>query len=485
MAAVPEVSRNQLQDAIKTTKSKFLNVNPTELQEHLYNSYSGISNILLKYRNGGGAAGWSEELNDYTPEERHQLENSIKQLAGFIDPILLGNNQQQSQQKGGANLRPSVSDDAVISYSDPFGPLNPDDISIDRTYKKLKDFISSLDEKNRVLAKTLGPFRFIDEMRVDPKIPLPPPLPPLSIPAKAIIPAIMTFLELLRVFVSFGPMSNDFLRKTFSLVLAFADIATGSWKNAVLSGLGAFGSYPLLLGIIGKLLNNTFELMSPEIQTELSDIIFKGTKSVFVGFWLYLFSILSPDFIRGIVNTSLATLEKPLEEFNKKMGALEEKLEANLAPKGLHVSLPKIPMELLPSLDDIQNIQILAARPEIYCSPEFQQVIDPLMKIVPLRLVLELLGVPTQADDIATKCKGVPTEIVDAVVEKLEPKVEIIPGGPLNFEAKLPKLPNLPNIPKLPNTRKIAFPPTPVRRGGGSRKYKKTRRSRQSRRSRH
>jgi hypothetical protein len=183
MAAVPEISRNQLQDAIKTTKSKFLNVNPTELQDHLYNSYTGISNILLKYRQGNGNAGWSEELNDYTPEERQQLEGSMKQLAGFIDPILLGNNQPQQrqpqqpqqQQKGGANLRPSVSHDAVISYSDPFGPLNPDDISIDRTYKKLKGFISSLDDKNRVLAKTLGPFRFIDEMRVDPKIPLPPP----------------------------------------------------------------------------------------------------------------------------------------------------------------------------------------------------------------------------------------------------------------------------------------------------------------------
>jgi hypothetical protein len=100
------------------------------------------------------------------------------------------------------------------------------------------------------------------------------------------------------------------------------------------------------------------------------------------------------------------------------------------------------------------------------------------MKIVPLRLVLELLGVPTQADDIATACKGVPTEIVESITEKLEPKVEIIPGGPLNFEAKLPKLPN---IPKLPNTRKIAFPPTPVRKHkGGS---KKTRRSKHSRRS--
>ena len=145
MAAVPEISRNQLQDAIKTTKSKFLNVNPAELQEHLYNSYSGISNILLKYRQGNGNTGWSEELNDYTPEERNTLESSMKQLAGFIDPIILGRNQQpqaqQQPQAGGANLRPSVSDDAVISYTDPFGPLNPDDISIDRTYKKMKDMM--------------------------------------------------------------------------------------------------------------------------------------------------------------------------------------------------------------------------------------------------------------------------------------------------------------------------------------------------------
>uniref|UniRef100_A0A6C0IAD9 Uncharacterized protein n=1 Tax=viral metagenome TaxID=1070528 RepID=A0A6C0IAD9_9ZZZZ len=465
-----DVSRKQLQDAIKNTKNSFLKADPNQLQDYLYKSYEGISKILLNYKQGGGAAGWSASLDGYTPEEHAQLETAMKQLGGFIDPIFLQN--QVQLQQGGSDFKPGVSPDSMVSYSEPFGTINPDDISIDKTYNKLKAYIANLDEQNRILAKTLGPFRFIDELKVDPILPLPPPLIPLKIPAKAIIPAIMTFLELLRVFVSFGPMSNDFLRKTLSLVLAFGDISTGSWKNAVLSALGAFGQYPLLLGIIGKLLNNTFQLMSPEIQTQLSDSIFKGAKSIFVGFWLYLFSILSPDAIRASVNNALEQLKTPLEEFNKKIGDLQAKVESELAPKGLSVTFPTVPMNMVPSLEDIQNIQVLAARPEIYCSPEFQNAIDPLMKEVPTRLVLELMGVPTQSDEMAAKCKGVPTDVAEAATEKLQPVPQIIPGGPLNLTAK------------MPNRKKIAFAPTPVRRGGGSRKYKKTRRSKQSRRSR-
>jgi len=87
------------------------------------------------------------------------------------------------------------------------------------------------------------------------------------------------------------------------------------------------------------------------------------------------------------------------------------------------------------SMDDIQNIQILASRPEIYCSPEFQGVIDPLMKLVPIRLVLELLGIPSAAareeGGKAAVCAAYDGQsISDTITEKLTPTVE-----PLEEEA--------------------------------------------------
>jgi hypothetical protein len=432
------ISQTQVANLIKNTKQSFLNEGS---QKSLYDSYNGIGNVLLTYRQHGGAPNWSQKLVDttgnpiFSPEEQQQIETSFKGISPFLDPVILEDAAAAAaEQKGGASgLNPGTGSKDLLQYDNPFGTINPDDISIDRAYNKVASYIEELDEKNRMLAKTLGPFRLINEMKVDPRIPLPGPLPPIPIPARSIVPGIMIFLELLRLMVTFGPFRSDFLRKVNSLVLAIADLANGSWKNAILTGVGVFGSTPMMIGIIGKLLNNTFELMSPQVRASLSKEVFKGSKSVFIGFWLYMFSILAPDAVRNIVNASLQGLEKPLEEFNKKIGSLEDKLQSQLGPSGLQVHFQRLPLEMLPSLDDIQNIQVLAQRPEIYCSPEFQQVLDPLMKLVPIRLALELMNVPTQDDDKAAACAGVDTSGISAAVAKqLEPQISPIPGGPLN-----------------------------------------------------
>ena len=419
-------TKEEVQEQITKTKQSFLNAKANDL----YDAFNGVSQLLLSFRQHGGKQGWSGDLTDsqgqsiYSNEEQAQLESSFRSLSPFIDPIFLSqpNSKPSQQQHGG--LIPSTNPQALISYENPFGPINPDDISIDKAYKSLTQYIDELDEKNRVLARTIGPFRFFNELKVDPKVPLPPPLPPLTVPARAIVPAILTGLELLRLLVSFGPLSNDMLRKISSLVLAVADLANGSWKNAILTGAGVFGTTPLLLGIFGKLLNNTFELMSPEVRVALRDQAFRGAKSAFIGFWLFIFSILAPDFVRGMVNTSLEGLKKPLEEFNEKIGNLENKVQTQLTPLGLHAEFQRLPLDMLPSLEDIQNIQILASRPEIYCSPEFQAVLDPLMKLVPIRLALELMGVPSQEDDKAAACSQFAGQTIsNSVVNTLTPTV--------------------------------------------------------------
>lgn len=427
-------TKEEVLDQINKTKSAFLNAD----HKNLYDAYNGASTLLLGYRQYGGRQGWSKNIVEantnksiYSINEQAQVEEAFQGMAHIIDPIFLN-----TQDGGGTDyLKPGITESSFLTYESPFGPFNPDDISIDKTYKKVTEYIDELDEKNRILAKTLGPFRFFDEMKVDPFIPLPPPFAParFQIPAKLIVPLMMTFLELIRLFVTFGPYESDFLRKISSLLLAGADLANGSWKNAILTGVGIFGSSPLLLGLVGKILNNTMELMSPEIRVAMRDSIYKGVKSSFIGFWLYMFSILAPDFARNMVNTSLASLQKPLEEFNKKIGDLEERTQAQLGRQGLQIRFQRLPLEMLPSLEDIQNIQVLAARPEIYCSQEFQEVISPLMKLVPIRLALEMLNIPTQADDMAVACKGIEEAgISNTVTKALEPEITPIPGGPLN-----------------------------------------------------
>lgn len=390
-----------------------------QVQKNLYAAQNEISQILISYKQAGGSQGWSQMSQDadgkplYTTEETQLLEVALNGLFPFLDPILSVKKKEQSNQTGGALGQQDLP--KLASFL-------PDqkDLSIDKAYHSVQDYISNLDEQNRELARTIGPFRFINKMSIDPKIPLPLPAPPIIIPARSIVPGISTFLELLRLLVSYGPLSSSTLRNIFSGVIAIMDILRGSWKNGVLSLLGVFGSTPLLFGLFGKLLNNTWELINPDIRQRLSDDMFSGTKSAFIGGWLWLFSILSPDFVRTIVNTSMQQLRIPLEEFNNRLGALEQSAAAG---SGEPIEFPRLPLNMLPDFDDIQKIQTLAAQPAIYCSPEFQSVLEPLMNLAPMRLVLELLNVPTQPEDIQQKCVGQTIPIEEKVMTAFAPRL--------------------------------------------------------------
>jgi hypothetical protein len=88
-------------------------------------------------------------------------------------------------------------------------------------------------------------------------------------------------------------------------------------------------------------------------------------------------------------------------------------------------------------MDDIQNLQVIARVPEVYCSPEIQQIIQPILLVPPLRLVIELLNIPTVPEMVKEQCKGVDTSSLSkAIVEKATPEVEPIPGGILNQATK-------------------------------------------------
>jgi hypothetical protein len=88
-------------------------------------------------------------------------------------------------------------------------------------------------------------------------------------------------------------------------------------------------------------------------------------------------------------------------------------------------------------LDDIQRLQTIARVPAIFCSDEFQKIIEPLLLIPPLRLALELFNIPTIPETKEKMCSGVPKgSIADTVGDAADPDVGIIPGGPADQAAQ-------------------------------------------------
>lgn len=487
-------SKSEVLELIEKTKKLFLGVD----KDKLYNMYNGVSELLLAYKYANGNSGWSQKIVDasgnaiYTSEEQLSIESGFKTLSQFIDPVLFNipAKRQNRRQKGGATV-------VSIEPKNQWGKVDPDIISIDKAYHAVSEFIRDLDQTNRDYAKNLGPFRKFNEMG-DQHIPLPPPFSPtiseILIPERSIVPMIMYFLESIRLMVSFGPLSNELLRKISTLVLAFADVANGSWKNAILTSLGLFGTTPLLIGITGKFMNNTLELIAPDIRERLSFEIFNSVKSILVGPFFYLFSILAPDNKRKEVIDSFSKLSDTVDRFiEARDGALNTTKETVNLSK-YDVIAKQIPIDRVPTLEHIQNLQSLIHMPQILCSTMVQTTINDLKKEVGPRIILELLGVPTQDEDMERMCRGIPQDIGTALAEpytvklkeKLEPTPELQP-------TPAPELQPTPETQSKPinnnqtntdnkksfaptKTRKRPQPPQQPKQKGGKRSSRSTRR---------
>ncbi len=316
--------------------------------------------------------------------------------------------------------------------------IPPEEISLDHQYNKLTSYLDQLDEQNRELARTLGPVAFISNMKVDPFVILPGGAK-LQFPARAILPLINVLLELLRIFFSlvpFGRVPRDFL----TVFMALFDIARGEWKYSIFTILGLFGTAPLLIGVFFKLLRDIWLLIEPRLQKKIRLDLYLATKSIFVGFWLRLTTMFMPDFVRGPLEATLAPFHALLENLNRTMEQIEEKVKTTTEPMGVIVKFPRIPTESMPSLDDIQALQTVISQPEIFCADDFQAIVEPLKAIPPIKLLLEMLNVPMDREMMEAQCQGVKSQdLAGSFVERLMPTVTLIPGGPAAVAADAAK----------------------------------------------
>lgn len=316
--------------------------------------------------------------------------------------------------------------------------IPPEEISLDHQYNKLTSYLDQLDEQNRELARTLGPVAFISNMKVDPFVILPGGAK-LQFPARAILPLINALLELLRIFFSlvpFGRVPRDFLTVFMSLF----DIARGEWKYSIFTMLGLFGTAPLLIGVFFKLLRDVWLLIEPRLQKKIRLDLYLATKSIFIGFWLRLTTMFMPDFVRGPLEATFAPFRALLENLNRTMEQIEEKVKVTTEPMGVIVKFPRIPSESIPSLDDIQALQTVISQPEIFCADDFQKIVEPLKAIPPIKLLLEMLNVPMDREMMEAQCQGIKSQdLAGSLVERLMPTVTLIPGGPAAVAADAAK----------------------------------------------
>jgi hypothetical protein len=411
------------------------------IPDRLYHALEGISSVFYAWHHSDGKQGWATSLVNpkgkpyFTKQQRNLLEDAFETYGPLFEEVFEG----AAMVGGGASMN-NVQQGATSSLVKLVPAVNPEDVSMDKLYSMITSRMDEYDQQWKSIADSLGIVRGIEsqDYKGTLVIPMTPPIPvPYYILGKTILPFITVLLDSIRLILG-NPLLDIFtVRISLSILLAIIDLLRGDWQNALLTSLGIFSSSGVIIGILGKLVRNAWLFIAPDLQRELRDDIYRSSKSMVVGFLLWSFSIFSPDVIRLAVNQSFEKMKEIVDKFNQKVTNVEGQVQQVAQQAGIKVTFPRIPLTIIPSMDDIQNLQTIARVPEVYCSPEVQAILQPVLLVPPLRLVLELLNIPTVPEMVKEQCKGVDTtSLAKAVSEKVTPDVEVIPGGPLNQASK-------------------------------------------------
>lgn len=199
-------------------------------------------------------------------------------------------------------------------------------------------------------------------------------------------------------------MGADQNRKLLSVVVAVLDLLRGDWKKAVLSLLGYAGSSPLYLGQLMKVYLAFFQMINPRLQ---QDIIF-GTwslgKSLLIGGLLSVFQVTAPASVR------LPIIEM-LEKLAERKTAIDEVLMGQgLAPRSDDLSV---------SFEHLERLQTLMDDTQFVCSKEYEELTSHVQNNFALRMVFQLVGIPTTILSKERRCgKGPARPLAELVVRE-------------------------------------------------------------------
>jgi hypothetical protein len=169
--------------------------------------------------------------------------------------------------------------------------------------------------------------------------------------------------------------------------------------------------------------------ISPDISEELRDVVFRSTKSFFAGVILWSFSTFAPEPIFLIVDTLFKELRGIIEEINKRVDDAEASIMSQIPEsmkKCYDIQFRRIPSDIIPQLDNLEALQAVFNVPEIYCNKAIRDKIEQLTFIPPVRLLLELLNVPTLKEDFNKKCSGIVSNdatMEDSILNAMKPIV--------------------------------------------------------------
>ena len=236
----------------------------------------------------------------------------------------------------------------------------------------------------------------------------------VKLPPRTIYVIVYLLLDMARISASVAGADQN--RKILSVIMAVLDLLRGDWKKAVLSLLGYAGSSQLYLGQLLKAYLTLFQTINPRIQRDIIFGTYSLGKSLLIGGLLAVFQVTAP-----------ASVRLPLIEMLEKLAERKEAIDGVLMEQGL---APRSD-DLAVTFEDIQRIQSLMDDTQFVCSKEYEELTKNVQNNFALRMVFQLVGIPTSDVFKERRCgKGPRKPLVDNIVQESLDHPERNPEGP-------------------------------------------------------
>jgi hypothetical protein len=276
----------------------------------------------------------------------------------------------------------------------------------------------------------------------------------IPVPIRTIVFFAYTALDVARILIGVSPTDSPSIRKVLSIIVAIADFLKGDWKKAILSFAGFFSQDYILMGIFGKLIISVFELMAPDLQFSIAYGLLDVIKSLLAGVLLELVKIFGLAGIRTRIIDGFKEIEKIIQD---NMDTFKKETGKDI-----------VPSYLIPSFDNIQNIQAIIGHKEFACSSGFLKIVDDMVGTPPnviIKIALELLRVPIDIEFRAEKCGSTDTSYARRLYDKAADKGIVAPVKAQSEVAEEPEPVVAPVVAVAPLEEAktvAAYPPAPV-----------------------
>lgn len=422
---------------IDELKALVRETDPEILQERIYACVANGCILLTAYMKTEGRDGWSSMLvNGEGQPILNSSEQTMIESAFKSAPWILSFLKDRHVQVGGAAAAapsgaPAPDLDSHGSFVTPVieyvSNMTGDDVSLDLL---LDTFIKKTTEMDAFWSdmkhNTFGMVTSFINTDSEIYVPTPTGVPiPVPIPKRPIIYFLIMLLDSFRLSRALSGHKDIPL----TLVVLLEELVTGQWRQMLLTAAGFISPSGVAIGVIAKFFVNAWVLINPNIRTHLVKDMYKGSKSMFIGFILWCVSVLPPEIIKNRLKESIDGARELVVSFDEKIKKLEEQGSVALKPLGKKMVFKGVSLDELKkiTIEDIQNLQSLAQWPLLICTKEYQDIQGPLEKDPMFRVLLELIGVPTIADDKFEVCRSNKFKsIEDVIAESLDPADAIV-----------------------------------------------------------